>query len=147
MKRILGTLTIALIVSTLSLAETASAQHTAPVHDVQWWTQVVQQHTHSLQSPNNIVRANTLRQLTRLADTYGHRVDFKPAVAPLLEIYAHDTRKRNRLRALAALQAMRDDSAMSRLATLVEAEASPRVRARTQDALRAFGTVSAQAPY
>ncbi|MDX1546433.1 MAG: hypothetical protein R3247_05565 [Rhodothermales bacterium] len=134
----------ALVFGVLFLVSTAHAQTPMPdatVENVPVWVEHLgEQLSQELDSPAEAIRHQALQHIAYFASFYGDRLDLKPVLPHLIEIYTQDDSEQCRLLAVAAIHAIGDNTAMQevrRLNGLLE-EPSMRVQLVTLAALADF---------
>ncbi len=104
-----------------------------------WWKETVRQHKRLLNSREEQIRGQTLRNIIFFAQTYP-TADFRPTRGRLFRIYRNDRNEDHRIMALAALLVIGDARDLERLREHVADERSERVRRQTLLALADYYT-------
>lgn len=119
----------------LLIALPARAQDVYADNDQQWWTNLEQQLSNSLDSKIPSIQASALQNIIYFASHHKDKADCLETVPGLLRIYEYHTDESVRVMALMALHTISDDVSMQQLQRLVKAEKSDYVRSLTLAAL------------
>ena len=108
-------------------------QYSAP-----WWDALASELVLALETADETSEPSALQNIIFFAEMHGKRINLKPAVPMLLDIYRDDPSEGTRIMALAALSAIGNHSAMNELREGVYRESSPRVKKLTVAALTEY---------
>ncbi len=129
---------VLLLLTALAAPQSATAQDRFTDKPASWWQELETQVTASLNSPVEQIQVESMQHIVFFATHYHDQVHFEEAVSTLLTIYETSPNARMRTLALMSLQATADQSAMERLAEVVQNEPSEQVARLTHAVLGAY---------
>jgi hypothetical protein len=103
-----------------------------------WWEALSSELVMAIAKPADEIEEVALQNVIFFAQVHGRRLNLKPAVPYLLDVYRDGTNEGARIMALAALHAISNRSAMADLRQHVSEEMSPRVKRLTVAALAEY---------